>query len=115
MPSAPDSAAPAVPWPLRLSPSTRAVRVAPSVRWYATRSASSMALMARFIEMSFSASRLFRTLRSISIGPLLVRAVVGVAIQRGELDLYPSRAQVGIAELTAGSVDVDPHPAGIRA
>src|ERR1700685_373036 len=115
VPSAPVSAAQTVTWPLRLLTSTRAVGAAPSVRWYATRSASSMALMARSIEMSFSASRLFRTLRSISIGPLLVRAVVGVAIQRGELDLYPSRAQVGIAELTAGSVDVDPHPAGIRA
>src|ERR1700689_1734490 len=114
VPSAPVSAAQTVTWPLRLLTSTRAVGAAPSVRWYATRSASSMAFMARSIEMSFSASRLFRTLRSISIGPLLVRAVVGVAIQRGELDLYPSRAQVGIAELTAGS-DVDPPPAGIRA
>src|ERR1700728_4458126 len=115
VPSAPVSVAHTVTWPLPLLTSTRAVVAAPSVRWYATRSASSMALMARSIEMSFSASRLFRTLRSISIGPLLVRAVVGVATQRGELDLYPSRAQFGVAELTAGSVDVDPHPAGIRA
>src|SRR5580658_9319577 len=73
-----------------------------------------MALIARSIEMSFSASRLFRTLRSISIRPLLVRAIVGVAIQRGEFDLYLPRAQFGIAELTGGSVDVHPHPAGVR-
>ncbi len=49
--------------------------------------------------MSFSASRLRRTLRSISIGSLLVcaqvRAVVPAVIQRCELDLYLSRAEVG--------------------
>src|SRR5271170_7928069 len=73
-----------------------------------------MALMARSIEMSFSASRLRRTLRSISIGPLLVRAVAGGRVQRGELDLYPPPAEFGVAELPALSVDVEPHSPGVR-
>src|SRR5580693_3607362 len=74
-----------------------------------------MALMASSIEMSFSASRLRRTLRSMSIRSLLVRAVVPVAVvQRGKLDLYPPRAELGEAEFPALPVDLKPHPLGIR-
>src|SRR5579872_6529134 len=74
-----------------------------------------MALMARSIEMSFSASRLRRTLRSMSIGPLLVRAVVPVVVvQRGKLDLYPPRAELRVAEFPALPVDLEPHSLGIR-
>ena len=73
-----------------------------------------MALMARSIEMSFSASRLRRALRSMSIGFLLVCAQVRAVVQRGELDLYPSRAELGVAELPALTVNVEPHPVGVR-
>src|ERR1022692_40126 len=73
-----------------------------------------MALIARSIEMSFSASRLRRTLRSISIGLLLVRAVVRGVIQPGELDLNPPRAEVAIAEPPGIALHVERHAAGIR-
>src|SRR5712691_12911159 len=90
-----------------------------------------MALMARSIEMSFSASRLRRTLRSMSIGLLLIRALVRAVtrvlvcavtrvlgcdrIQAGELDLYLARAEGVVAVLAALPVDVDPHPVLVRA
>src|SRR5450755_242187 len=82
-----------------------------------------MALMARSIEMSFSASRLRRTLRSMSIGllliPALVRAVLAAGvtdgIQAGELDLYPARAEGFIAESQPLAVDVDQHPVLVSA
>src|ERR1700730_4366952 len=79
-----------------------------------------MALMARSIEMSFSASRLRMALRSMSIGflrPLVcaqVRTVVQVVVQRGELDLYPSRAELGVADLPALTVNVELHSVGVR-
>src|SRR5450432_2825513 len=80
-----------------------------------------MALMARSIEMSFSASRLRSALRSISIGSLLVCAlvvivrvvdVVDVVVISGgvdprELDLYLARAEVTVAKLAAFAFDVD--------
>src|SRR5260221_13376610 len=94
-----------------------------------------MALMARSIEMSFSASRPRRALRSMSIGSLLVCACAQVravhpaqptlaqptlaqptfaVVQRSELDLYPSPAEFGVAELPALSGNVEPHPVGVR-
>src|ERR1700735_2355478 len=77
-----------------------------------------MALMARSIEMSFSASRLRRTFRSISIGVLLVRALARTRIlvlagkrgQAGELERYPPRAEVGVAEAAVLAIDVDHYP-----
>src|SRR5258708_37523931 len=87
-----------------------------------------MALMARSIEMSFSASRPRRTLRSISIGVLLIRTLVRAVtrilvravtrvlgrdrIQAGGLDLYLARADGVIAVLAAfpPPVAVPPPP-----
>src|SRR5262245_24612053 len=99
-----------------------------------------MALMARSIEMSFSASRPRRALRSMSIGSLLscaqVRTVhppgrpspcppsrpwpalaqpVLVGVQRSELDLDSSRAELGIAEPPALPRNVEPYPVGVSA
>src|SRR5215472_8071150 len=90
-----------------------------------------MALMARPIEMSFSASRPRRALRSMSIGSLLSCAQVRtgirpptqslpaqpvlVGVQRSELDLDPSRAELGIAEPQALPRNVEPDPLGVSA
>src|SRR5215469_10248110 len=95
--------------------------------------------MARSIEMSFSASRPRRALRSISIGSLLscaqVRTLIRpppqpcpqaqplhalaqpvlVGVQRSELDLDPSRAELGIAEPPALPGDVEPHAVSVSA
>src|SRR5258708_17513949 len=83
-----------------------------------------MALMARSIEMSFSASRPRRTLRSISIGVLLIRTLVRAVtrilvravtrvlgrdrIQAGELDLFLAPAD-GVIAVLAGL----PPPGGL--
>src|SRR5215472_18113215 len=90
-----------------------------------------MVLMARSIEMSFSASRPRRALRSMSIGSLLSCAQVRtgirpsaqpalaqpvlVGLQRSELDLDPSRAELGIAEPPALTLDIEPDPVGVSA
>src|SRR5580700_11746389 len=71
-----------------------------------------MAFIARSIEMSFSASRLFRTLRSMSIVPLLVRAVA--VVKPGELDLYPPGADLRVSVFAAFPVDVQSHAARVR-
>src|ERR1700684_2494341 len=70
-----------------------------------------MAFIARSIEMSFSASRLRRTLRSMSIVPLLVRAVA--VVKPGELDLYPPGADLRISVFAALAVDIQSHPARV--
>src|SRR6516164_2344645 len=81
-----------------------------------------MALMASSIEMSFSLSRLRRTLRSMSIAPPpCPRAggragrsgvlAAGPAPRRAELHLHPARAQVGETELTLLAVDLQDDPA----
>src|SRR6516164_7901707 len=76
-----------------------------------------MALMASSIEMSFSLSRLRRTLRSMSIAPPpCPRAggragrsgvlAAGPAPRRAEFHLNPAGAQVGETELTLLAVDL---------
>src|SRR5262245_34889972 len=80
-----------------------------------------MAFTASSIEMSFSASRLRRTLRSMSIGPPPGPRAAGGAgwggvlaagIGRGppELHLHPARAQLGVAELEVLAVDLQDDP-----
>src|SRR5580704_16065330 len=111
-PSGPVSVAHTVTCPVRRSISTRAVGAAPSVRWYATSSASSMALMASSIEMSFSLSRLRRTLKSMSIWLPLVRGPGrhGWAGRAAELHLHLASAQIAVAEVVRLAVDVQGHP-----
>src|SRR5579875_3705157 len=95
------SAAHTVTCPDLRSTSTRAVGAEPSVLWYATSSASSMARITRSIEMSFSASRLLRTDTSMSIPILLVRGITAEAArlaEPAELDLHPARPEIGVAE-----------------
>src|SRR5215470_18930134 len=80
-----------------------------------------MALMASSIEMSFSLSRLRRTLRSMSIGPPPGPRVAGRARRCGvpaagpgrgpsELHLYPAGAQLGVAELAVLAADFEGDP-----
>src|SRR5262249_46339948 len=72
-----------------------------------------MALMASSIEMSFSLSRLRRTLRSMSIGPPPgPRAGGSAGLGRGppELHLHPARAQLGVAELEVLAIDLQDDP-----
>src|SRR3974377_129429 len=83
--------------------------------------------MARSIEMSFSASRPRRALRSMSIGSLLICAQVRTVqparpaltqpalegVGRSELDLYSPRAKFGVAELPAPAFQVEPHTVGV--
>src|SRR5215472_8586743 len=59
-----------------------------------------MALIASSSEMSFSASRLLRTLRSMSTYVLLACLVV----ERAELDLDPAGTEVGVAVLASRAV-----------
>src|SRR5215475_8190205 len=81
-----------------------------------------MALMASSIEMSFSLSRLRRTLRSMSIGPPPCPRVggrarrggvtaVGLARKPSEFHLYLARAQFGVTELAALPVGLQGDPA----
>src|SRR5215813_9831009 len=80
-----------------------------------------MALMASSIEMSFSLSRLRRTLRSMSIGPpprpraggrARPGGVRAAGIGRGppELHLHPARPQLGVAELEVLAIDLQDDP-----
>src|SRR5436309_1282426 len=80
-----------------------------------------MALMASSIEMSFSLSRLRRTLRSMSIGPPPCPRVGGRARRCGvpaagpgrgpsELHLHQAGAQLGVAELAVLAADVEDDP-----
>src|SRR5215472_1551230 len=59
-----------------------------------------MALIASSSEMSFSASRLLRTLRSMSTYVLLACLVLELA----ELDLDPAGTEVGVAVLASRAV-----------
>src|SRR6202044_2175144 len=69
-----------------------------------------MALMARSIEMSFSLSRLRRTLKSMSIWlPLVPRLVVRCA-PAAELDLYLAGSQVLITKLQPLPAGLQDHP-----
>ena len=73
-----------------------------------------MALMARSIEMSFSLSRLRRTLKSMSIWlPLVPRVVVVGGAPAAELDLHLAGSQFLVAELAllAGDRPGPPRPA----
>src|SRR5581483_3791684 len=79
-----------------------------------------MALMARSIEMSFSLSRLRRTLRSMSIRAppvtgALVRCVRLTAVSGrprfAKLHLHPARSELSIGELTVAAVHVQRDPA----
>src|ERR1700753_306250 len=99
--------------------STRAAGLAPSVLWYAISSASSIALIAVSDEMSFSLSRLRRTLRSMSIaasskgfGVVSQHRVVKLRITKiaelgvrnpAELHLDAARAQFVVAEPPFGA------------
>src|SRR6266852_9956286 len=82
-----------------------------------------MALMTRSIEMSFSASRLRRTVTSMSIGSLLVRTsggltgVAGLADagrlvevvlvgQAAELHLHPAWSELAVANSALRTVDL---------
>src|ERR1700722_11714834 len=107
-PSGPVWMAQTVTWPLLRSTSTRAATDAPSDLWYATSSASSMALMAWSSEMSFSLSRLRSTLRSMSIA-----GRSKLARRMPELQLDRPRAQDGVGETAAGTLDVQGHPVGV--
>src|SRR5262245_21360554 len=80
-----------------------------------------MALMASSIEMSFSLSRLRRTLRSMSIGPPPCpwaggRArpggvrVAGIGRGPPELHLHPAWAQLGVAEVEVLAIDLQDDP-----
>src|SRR5438067_962402 len=93
-----------------------------------------MALMARSIEMSFSLSRLRRTLRSMSIrappvtGPrppclrpaclrpaclrplFLWLLAVSARARFAKLHLYPARPQLGVGELTVAAVHLQRDP-----
>src|SRR5579859_1816593 len=107
-PSGPVWMAQTVTWPLLRSTSTRAVADAPSDLWYATSSASSMALIAWSSEMSFSLSRLRSTLRSMSIA-----GRSKLARRMPELHLDRPRAQHGVGEAAAGTLNVQGHPVGV--
>src|SRR5690242_11935261 len=63
-----------------------------------------MALITRSIEMSFSASRLRRTVTSMSIGSLLVRFLR--VREAAELYLYPSWSQVAVTQGALRAVDL---------
>src|SRR5215468_2011087 len=114
-PSSPVSAAQTVTCPVVRSTSTRAVAAESPDLWYATSSASSMALIARSIEMSFSLSRLRRTLRSMSIlaAPVprlsAIKHRTGPGVGPAELDLHPPRAELHVVELDAVTLDVQRH------
>src|SRR6266545_7849579 len=74
-----------------------------------------MALMASSIEMSFSLSRLRRTLKSMSISlPLVPRVVVVGGAPAAELDLHLAGSQFLVAELALMAGDVQDHPARPR-
>src|SRR6202451_1847400 len=107
-PSGPVWMAQTVTWPLFRSTSTRAATDAPSDLWYATSSASSMALMAWSSEMSFSLSRLRSTLRSMSIA-----GRSKLAWRMPELHLDRPRAEHGAGEVATGTLDVQGHPVGV--
>ena len=107
-PSGPVWMAQTVTWPLLRFTSTRAVGDAPSDLWYATSSASSMALIAWSSEMSFSLSRLRSTLRSMSIA-----GRSKLARRMPELHLDGPRAEDGVGEASAGTLDVQGHPVGV--
>src|SRR5215813_11981371 len=98
MPFSSVSAAQTVTCPVCLFTSTLAVGAAPSDLWYATSNASSMALITRSIEMSFSASRLRRTVTSMSIWSLLVR-------QAAELHLHPAWSELAVINSPLRAVD----------
>src|ERR1700722_10761318 len=69
-----------------------------------------MALMARSIEMSFSLSRLRRTLKSMSIWlPLVPRVVVVGGAPAAELDLHLAGSKFLVAELALLAGDVQDH------
>src|ERR1019366_9256839 len=69
-----------------------------------------MALMARSIEMSFSLSRLRRTLKSMSIGlPLVPWLVVVGGAPAAELDLHLAGSQFVVAEFALLAGDVQDH------
>src|SRR5512135_1161637 len=70
-----------------------------------------MALMARSIEMSFSLSRLRRTLKSMSIRLPLVPRIVAGGAPAAELDLHLAGSQFLVAELALMAGDVQDHPA----
>src|SRR5437879_13823737 len=80
-----------------------------------------MALTDKSIEMSFSVCRPRSALRSMSIGSLLVCAlVVGVLVawpgaDRCELDLYLARPEVSVAKPAALARHVQRDPVGARA
>src|SRR5207344_314456 len=72
-------------------------------------------------EMSFSLSRLRRTLRSMSIGPppgpwadggAGPGGLLAAGLGRGppELHLHPARAQLGVAELEVLAIDLQDDP-----
>src|ERR1700722_4497480 len=110
-PSGPVWMAQTVTWPLLRSTSTRAVDDAPSDLWYATSSASSMALIAWSSEMSFSLSKLRSTVRSMSIA-----GRSKLARRMPELHLDRPRAEHGVGEAAAGcgvTLDVQGHPVGV--
>src|SRR5215469_8721961 len=80
-----------------------------------------MAFTASSIEMSFSLSRLRRTLRSMSIGPppgpraggsAGLGGLMAAGLGRGppELHLHPARAQLGVAELEVLAIDLQDDP-----
>src|SRR5215472_14223573 len=72
--------------------------------------------MTRSIEMSFSASRLFSTDTSMSIGFLLA-GVIGVVylVESSELHLHPARAKLAQAESAPRTVDLERDAVLIRA
>src|SRR6266566_3804812 len=79
-----------------------------------------MALIARSIEMSFSLSRPRRTLRSMSIlaspvpRPGAIKHAAGLGVPGAgpaELDLHLARAEFGVIEFEAVTVDVQRHRA----
>src|SRR5260370_41267624 len=126
MPFSSVSEAQTVTCPVFLFTSTLAVGAAPSDLWYATSKASSIALITRSIEMSFSASRLRRTVTSMSIGSLLVRTACGLtgapglagvagagrlveAVlvgQAAELHLHPARSEPAVINSALRTVNL---------
>src|SRR5215472_13891514 len=78
-----------------------------------------MALMTRSIERSFSASRLRRTVMSMSIGSLLVRTagglagafeIAGVAVrQAAELHLHPAWPELAVAHQAMRAANFQRH------
>src|SRR4029079_1870367 len=112
-PSSPTSRAMTATCPVLRSSTTRASGLEPSVWWYATSSAASMAETTTSSEISFSRTKPRSAAMSMSTSLHLVvfvvlAAAVGDAL---ELDLHLGAGDVGVGQDALGAVDVEGHAA----